>query len=83
LERLENELRTYATELAAHQPGAYSEDDYFELLQSIYEAIVRHHGEETLAQMSEATILKVIKGQVMELIRFKRINKLMKKRDHI
>lgn len=83
MERLETELRTYAAELAEHQTGDYSADDYFELLHSIYEATVRHHGEETLAAMSDATILKVIKSQVVELIRLKRINKLMKKRDHI
>ncbi|KEO82825.1 hypothetical protein [Tumebacillus flagellatus] len=81
--RLENELRTYAAELAEHVPGGYTVEAYYEFLRGQYDATVRHHGEEVVAQMSDETILKVLKSQVRELIQLKRIGKLMAKRDRI
>ncbi|WP_157721903.1 hypothetical protein [Tumebacillus avium] len=83
MERLQAELMQYAEELSVHLPGDYAAQDYYDFLRNLYEATVRHHGEETVAQMSDETILKVIKGQVRELIQLKRINKLLKKRDRI
>lgn len=73
----------YADELSEHLPGDYAAQDYIDFLRNLYDATIRHHGEETVAQMSDETILKVIKGQVRELIQLKRINKLLKKRDRI
>lgn len=79
---LETQLQEYAKRLAAQQEG-YTADEFYELLSGILTATIRHHGEETVAQMSEATVLKVIQSQVSELIRFKRLDKLMRKRDHL
>ena len=75
-------LRAYAEEVA-HYQDKYTADDYFDLVSGIYEALRRHHGEEELAQMSDQTILKVIRSQVSEITRLKRIDKLMRKRDRI
>jgi hypothetical protein len=83
VERLQAELRQYADELAEHLPGDDSAQDCYEFLQSIYQATIRHHGEEVVAQMRDETVLKVIKSQVRELIQLKRIGKLLKKRDRI
>ncbi|TCP55711.1 hypothetical protein EV586_103365 [Tumebacillus sp. BK434] len=83
MERLQAELRQYADELAVHLPGDYTAQDYYDFLQNLCAATVRHHGEETVAQMSDETILKVIKSQVRELIQLKRIQKLLKKRDRV
>jgi hypothetical protein len=82
LERLTNELRLYAEGLAEARP-THTADDYEEFLRSQFEAMVRHHGEDAIAQMSDETILKVIKSQTRELIQLKRIDKLMRKRDRI
>lgn len=75
-------LRAYAEELA-HYQDKYTVDEYDDLVSGIYDALRRHHGEEALAQMSEQTILKVIRSQVSELTRLKRIDKLMRKRERI
>ncbi|MGB8956579.1 MAG: hypothetical protein WCC10_14480 [Tumebacillaceae bacterium] len=75
-------LCAYAEELA-HYQEKYTADDYYDLVSGIYDALRRHHGEEALAQMSDQTILKVIRSQVSELTRLKRIDKLMRKRDRI
>lgn len=82
MERLEAELRAYADELAQHHE-AYGAGEFLELLQAILQATVRHHGEETIGQMSEATVMKVIRSQVSEIIRLKRLPKLMSKRERI
>ncbi|PWK13152.1 hypothetical protein [Tumebacillus permanentifrigoris] len=81
--RLEIELRAYATELAIHVPGGYSAEDFYDFLRNLYNASVRHHGEETVEQMSDETVLKVLKSQVRELIQLKRIGKLLVRRDRI
>jgi len=83
LRRLDTELAAYAAELAAELPAPYTAEEYLALLRGIYTALERHHGEETLAQMSEATVLKVIRAQVSEVIRFKRLPKLMSKTDRL
>ena len=75
-------LRAFAEELAHHQ-DKYTADDYYDLLRGICDALRRHHGEESLALMSDLTILKVIRSQVSELTRLKRSDKLMRKRDRI
>jgi hypothetical protein len=79
---LETELREYAERLASQQVG-YTADEFYELLTGILTATVRHHGEETIARMSPATVLNVIQSQVSELIRLKRLDKLMRKRGHL
>ncbi|MBL0386775.1 hypothetical protein JJB07_08930 [Tumebacillus sp. ITR2] len=81
--RLESELRTYAAELAEYVPGDYRAEDYYDFLVKQYQATVRHHGEEVVEQMSDETVLKVLKSQVRELIQLKRIGKLMAKRERI
>lgn len=81
--RLETELRAYAADLAAHVPGGYGEEEFYELLHHLYTATLRHHGEDAIEQMSDETVLKVIKSQVRELIQLKRIGKLMQRRDRI
>lgn len=79
--RLES-LRAYAEELA-HHSDKHAAEDYLDLVTNIYDALLRHHGEEELERMSDDTVLKVIRSQVSELTRLKRIDKLMKKRDRI
>ncbi len=83
MERLQKELRQYAVELSEHLAFEHSVEDYCDFLNNLLAATVRHHGEATIAQMSEETIMKVIKSQVRELIQLKRIHKLLKKRDRI
>lgn len=85
LPRLEAELQSYAEELARHQKDTrtYSADDYLELIKGICRAMERHHGEDALAQMSDETILKVIRSQVSEVVRLNRLDKLMGKRDRV
>jgi hypothetical protein len=83
LVRLEKEFRELAEELVAAQPDDYGVEEYVELMRGIYEAMLRHHGAEELERMSDQTVLKVIRSQVGELRRLKRIGKLMGKRERI
>ncbi|ASS76424.1 hypothetical protein CIG75_16645 [Tumebacillus algifaecis] len=83
MERLQVELQQYADELSAHLSGPYQAQDYYDFLRNLMDATIRHHGQQTVAQMSDETILKVIKSQVSELIKLKRINKLLNKLDRI
>ncbi|HEU4964132.1 MAG TPA: hypothetical protein VFV52_09825 [Bacilli bacterium] len=82
MERYSEALRRYAEELAQHHQ-AYGADEFERLLQSMLQATIRHHGLETMERMSEDTVLKVLRSQVSEVIRLKRLPKLMSRQAQI
>lgn len=83
METVYEQLREYAEELHRYYSDSFRVDEYEEFLRNIYEAQRRTHGDEELAHMGAATILKVIKMQVKEMIRVKSLPRLIKQRDRI
>ncbi len=83
METIYEQIREYAEELHKYYSDRFAVEEYEEFLRNMFEAQRRTHGDEAIAQMSEATIMKVIKMQITEMIRFKSLPRLMQKRDRI
>lgn len=83
METVYKQIREYAEELHKYYSDRFAVEEYEEFLRNMFEAQRRTHGDEAISQMSEATIMKVIKMQITEMIRFKSLPRLMQKRDRI
>jgi hypothetical protein len=82
MSKIDKGLEEIANDMFKRVGGPFPQSDYEELVRNTYKSMQEHYGE-GFFEISEDTVLKVIRQQMMELIRLKRVQKILRKRHNI
>lgn len=82
MSKIKEGLEEIAIDLFRAVEGPYTKEDFLILVTNTYRSMQAHYGE-NFPEISEDAILKVIRQQMVDVIRYKRIHKLLKKSHHI